>query len=272
MSILDKLKTLFEGKFGDIFANNTIKLFDFSKNVSNVLELKDGQKLSLDVSKATPEEKKQIKKEIVDVIVQNQDEALFLDKSEQKTNQIKRNLPINSDEELLKFYKDKLNPEMFKALETSIVVRNSWKKGEDISELKKDIAWKYPSFGNNLCNLVTRNYFEEYFKELYEKMLEQDDFSIIIYQQEVERIVESLPYMVFINRHKSYEEFSGEVKFKIDRLKKYGTEKLKIHALGKDNVGKSLKIIEEYKGDETITIERRLNQSKTIITAIFRFR
>ena len=79
MSILDKLKTLFEGKFGDIFANNTIKLFDFSKNVSNVLELKDGQKLSLDVSKATPEEKKQIKKEIVDVIVQNQDEALFLD-------------------------------------------------------------------------------------------------------------------------------------------------------------------------------------------------
>ena len=127
MSIFDKLKTLFEGKVGDIFANNTIKLFDFSKNVSNVLELRDGQKLSLDVSKATPEEKKQIKKEIIDVIVQNQDEGFFLNKSEQKTNQIKRNLPINSDEELLKFYKDKLNPEMFKALETSIVVRNSWK-------------------------------------------------------------------------------------------------------------------------------------------------
>ncbi|MEA3378050.1 MAG: hypothetical protein U9Q69_00265 [Nanoarchaeota archaeon] len=272
MSILDKLKTLFEGKFGDIFANNTIKLFDFSKNVSNVLELKDGQKLSLDVSKATSEEKKKIKKEIIDVMVQNQDEALFLDKSEQKTNQIKRNLPVNNDEELLKFYKDKLNPNMFKALETSIVVRNSWKKGEDITELKRDIAWKYPSFGNNLCNLVTRNYFEKYFKELYEKMLEQDDFSIVIYQQEVERIVESLPYMVFINRHKSYEEFSGEVKFKIDRLKKYGTEKLKIHALGKDNVDKALKIVDEYKEDKTIVIERRLNQSKTIITATFIFR
>ncbi len=271
MSILDKLKTLFEGKFGDIFTNNTIKLFDFSKNVSNVLELKDGQRLGLDVSKATQEEKKQIKKEIIDVIVQNQDEALFLNKSEQKTKQIKRNLPIYTDKELLKFYKDKLNPDMFKALEASIIVRNSWEKGEDITEIKRDIAWKYPSFGNNLCNLVTRNYFEEYFKELYENMLEQDDFSILAYQQEVERIVESLPYMVFINRHKSYEEFSGEVKFKIDRLKKYGTEKLKIHALGKDNVDKALKIVDEYKEDETITIEKSINQSKTIITVIFRF-
>jgi len=103
-------------------------------------------------------------------------------------------------------------------------------------------------------------------------MLEQEDFSILDYQQEVERIVESLPYMVFINRHKSYKEFSEEVKFKIDRLKKYGTEKLKIHALGKDNVNKALKISEKFKENETITIEKRMNQSKTIITIIFRFR
>ncbi|MBU2616181.1 MAG: hypothetical protein KKC19_03700 [Nanoarchaeota archaeon] len=271
MSVFEKLRTIFEGKFGDIFANNTIKLFDFSKNVSHVLELKDGQKLGLDVSKATPDEKKQIKEEIIDVIVQSQDESFFLNKSEEKTKQIKRNLPINSDEDLLKFYKDKLNPEMFRALETSIVVRNSWKKGEDITELKRDISWKYPSFGNNICNLVTRNYFEEYFKELYEEMLEQEDFSIISYQEEVERIVESLPYMVFINRHKSYEEFSGEVKFKMDRLRKYGTEKLKIHALGKDNVDKALKIATEYRDDHGITIERKSNPSRTIITIIFRF-
>lgn len=271
MIVFDKLKNIFEGKFGDIFTNNTFKLFDFSKNISNVLELKDGQKLSLDVGKATDEEKKLIKKEIIDVVVQNQDEIFLLDKSGDKTNQIKKNLPIKGDKDLLKFYKDKLKPEMFKALEASIVVKNSWKKGEDITELKRDITWKYPSFGNNLCNLVTRNYFEEYFKELYNNMIEQEDFSILNYQQEVERIVESLPYMVFINRHKSYEEFSGEVKFKLDRLKRYGTEKLKIHALGKDNVDKAIMIIREYKEDETITTEKIINKSKTIITAIFRF-
>ncbi len=272
MSIFDILKTLFGGQFRDIFANNNFTLFDFSKNVNNILELRDGQRLSLDVSKATDEEKRLIKREIIDAIIQSKDEVFLLNKSEEKTKQLKSNLPTNADEGLLKFYKGKLNPEMFRAIELSIVVRNSWRKGENISELKKDIAWKYPSFGNNICNLVTRNYFEGYFRELYDNMIEQEDFSIVLYQQEVERIVKSLPYMVFINRHKSYDEFSEEVRFKIDRLKKYGTEKLKIHALGKDNVDKALKIIEEYKQDNTIDVEKRTNQSETIITAIFRFR
>jgi len=58
----------------------------------------------------------------------------------------------------------------------------------------------------------------------------------------------------------------------LDKLKKYGTEKLKIHALGRDNVDKALKIADEYKDDKTITIEKRINQSKTIITIVFRFR
>lgn len=271
MNILDKLKTLFEGKFRDVFTGNVIKLFDFSKNTNNFLELKEGQRLSLDLGKATDEEKRLIKKEVIDVVIQNEKDAFLLNKSGDKTKQIKRNLPLEDDTKLLKFYKDKLSPEMFRALEASLIVRNSWKKNEDITELKRDIASKYPKFGNNFCNLVTRNYFEEYFKELYENMIEQEDFNILSYQKEVERIVESLPYMVFINRHKSYEEFSGEVKFKLDKLKKYGTEKLKIHALGKDNVEKALKIIEDYKGDDSITIEKRMNSSKAIITAVFRF-
>jgi len=270
VKLFDKLKTLFEGKFGDIFANNVIKLFDFSKNTSQVLELKDGQRLSLDVSKGAEEDKRKAK-ELIDFIVQEEKEAFFMDKSAEKTRQIKDNLPLKNEGGLLKFYKDKLKPDMLKAVEGSLVVKNAWKNGEDISELKRDIAWKYPNFGSNICNLVTGGYFENYFKELYEKMLEQEEFSILDYQEEVERIVKSLPYMVFINRHKSYEEFSGEVKFKLDRLKKYGTEKFKLHALGKDNVEKALKIIEEYKEDKSVTIEIYINHSGTILTAIFRF-
>jgi hypothetical protein len=270
VKLFDKLKTLFEGKFGDIFTNNIIKFFDFSKNTTQVLELKDGQRLSLDVSKGTEEDKKKAK-ELIDFIVQEEKDAFFTDKSAEKTQQIKRNLPLKNDEELLKFYRDKLKPDMLRAIEGSLVVKNAWTKGEDISELKRDIACKYPNFGNNVCNLVTGGYFENYFKELYENMFEQEDFSILDYQEEVERIVKSLPYMVFINRHKSYEEFSGEVKFKLDKLKKYGTEKFKLHGLGKDNVEKALKIIEEYKEDNSVVIEKYINPSKTIITAIFRF-
>ena len=102
-------------------------------------------------------------------------------------------------------------------------------------------------------------------------MVEEDGFNIISYQDEVERIIKSLPYMVFIHRYKSYEEFSGEVKFKLDKLRKYGTEKLKLHGLGKENVETALKITNEYSKDDRIFIEKYFNSSKTIITIIFRF-
>ena len=39
--------------------------------------------------------------------------------------------------------------------------------------------------------LVTRDYFDNYFKELYYKMMEQDDFNITNYQTEVGRIIKS---------------------------------------------------------------------------------
>jgi len=270
MKILDKLKNIFDAKFRDLLANNTIKFFDFSKNVNNVIELKEGEKIGLDISKATDDEKRRIKEEILDFIVHNENDIFLTNKTAEKTNKIKRNLPQDKDKELLSFYRNKLNPDIHKALEGALIVRRAFNNGEDILELKRDISFKYPEFGNNLCNLVTRDYFDEYFKELYDNMFEEEGFDIIEYQNEVERIVRSLPYMVFINRHKSYEEFSGEVKFKLDRLKKYGTEKLKLHGLGKNNVEKALRIIEEYKDDSSVAIEKRINKSGTIITAIFR--
>ncbi len=58
--ILDKLKTLFEGKFRDLFSNNNFTFIDLSRNTTQVLEAKDiegGKKLSIDLSKASNPEK-----------------------------------------------------------------------------------------------------------------------------------------------------------------------------------------------------------------------
>ena len=270
MSILTKLKTLFESKFRDTFSNNIIKFFDFSRNTENVLELKDGQKLSIDLNKATEPEKKALK-EIIDFTIQNEDETFLTDKDAKKTEQIKRNLPKISDDRLLNFYSDKLSPDMLRALEMSLVVRNTFKNGEEIIELKRDIASRFPEFGNNICNLTSSNYFDNYFRELYSTMVEDKDFDISKYQKEVERIIKSLPYMIFINRYKSLEEFIGEVRFKLSKLKKYGTDKLKLHSIGKDNVEKSLKISEVFEKEEGINIEKEINPNKTIATITFRF-
>ncbi len=270
MTILENLKKVFEGKFGDVLSNNNITFFNFSRNTNETVEVKDGNKLVIDISKATEEEKKLVKN-ILDTRVQSENEAFLMDHSSEKTLKIKQSLPHGESEELLKFYKDKLKPEMYKALEASIIVKNAFEIGADISEMKQDISEKYPTFGNNLCNLVTRGYFNEHFKELYQSMLEDEEFDINVYQRKVEKVVKSLPYTVFITRYKSYDELSREVRFKLDRLKKYGTGKLLLHGLGRENVNTTMTILEEYKEGEYTNIQVEINPKKTIITATLNF-
>ena len=270
MTILANLKKVFEGKSGDILSHNNITIFNFSRNTNETVEVKDGNKLVIDLSKATEEEKKLVKN-ILDSEVQSNNEAFLMDHSSEKTLKIKQNLLHGESEELLKFYKDKLKPEMNKALEASLIVKNVFERKEDISEMKRDISKKYPTFGNNLCNLVTIGYFNGHFKELYQSMLEDEEFDINIYQRKVEKIVKSLPYTVFITRYKSYDELSGEVRFKLDQLNKYGAGKLLLHGLGRENVNTTMTILEEYKENEHINIQIEINPKKTIITATLIF-
>ena len=268
--VLEKLKKIFETNFSDIFKNANIKIFDFSNNDNRVLEVK-GDKLGLDISKASEDERKLIKEEILDFIIQKQDELFLTSKINDKTRKIERNLPEEKDKELLRFYKDKLNPDIYNALEMALVIRKVYLRSEEIKDLKKDVSLKYPQLGNNVCNLVTEGYFDVYFRELYHNMAEENDFSVSLYQDEVERIVKSLPYMVFISRYKSYDEFGGEVKFKLEKLRKYGLEKLKLHGLSRENVETALKISDGYKDDPGISIDPQVNPSKTRVTITFTF-
>lgn len=268
--ILDKLKTLMDVKFGDILANNKITLIDFSRRTGKVVEVEDSKKLVIDISKLDHDTQKQIKEQILDKVINQEDEAFLTDRSKANTESIKRNLP-EKDDELLMFYQGKLSPTMYKVLEGALVVRNAANKREDIRDLKWGIARQYPDIGNNMCNLVGRGYFDGHFKELYKSMAEEGDFDIIDYQEKVKYIVKALPYIVFVDQYRDYAEISGEVKFKLDKLKKYGAGKLVLHGLSKANVKTTLDILSEYEDDATIRIERDMNKAKTIITATLIF-
>ncbi|MBT3721442.1 hypothetical protein HN827_08735 [archaeon] len=271
MGILEALKNIFDTKFSNILNNNKFVLFDFSKNTENTLEIKKDGTLSIDLSKVSAEERKKIKEQIIDVSIQNENETFLLDESKNKTTSIKANLPKDSDKKILEFYHEKLRPDWNKALEMSLVVKNMSQKGEDIKDIKRDIRKKYPEFGNNLCNMVGREYFHEHFKQLHKSMLEED-FDIVEYRNKVEKIVKSLPYTVFIDQYKGYDDFAGEIFFKLSKLKKYGTGKLLLHGLGKNNVKTTLKLIEKERDTWDITdVKIELNKNKTIITATLYF-
>ncbi len=270
MTIFDKLKNIFEGKFKDVFKDNKFAIFDFSKNNTYVIEPKGTNILSIDLSKAVPEEKKQIK-EVIDYSIQKDQEALLNSRSHELTERIHKNLPRNADIELLEFYKGKLVPEMYNALEGALIVKRIAENKEDFTLLKTKIARQYPRFGNNLCNMVSQGYFHGHFKELYVSMASEPDFDIERYSNKVLKIVESSPYTVFTTRYKTYDEMSGEVRFKLEKLKKYGTGKLVIHGLSKENVETIKCILEEYKDDNSVQIEVDPDSTSKMITAHLKF-
>lgn len=269
MNPFEKLRNIFEGKFRDVFANNKFVLFDFSHNSNSVVEVKKQDVLSIDLGKATLEEKKAIK-EIVEYSIQ-QDEALLRKEEKALTEKIHHNLPLREDNELLDFYKGKLVPEMHQALEAALILRRMKESGESIDDFKAKIARRYPLFGNNLCNMVSQGYFHDHFKQLYQSMQSEPDFDIEKYRSKVLKIVVESPYTVFITRHKTYDEMSGKVRFKLQKLKAYGTGKLAIHGLGKENVATTKLILDEYKNDNSVQIEIDPDSTSTIITAYLKF-
>lgn len=256
---------------GDILSNNKFTLFSFGHNTSSVFEKKDDDTLNIDIRQLSLEHQKEIKKEIFDATIQTNNEIFLQNKYTTTTRDIKNFLPKNIDEDLLKFYKDKLSPDMYKALEASLVVKNAFDNKKDITTMKWDIAKKYPDFGNNLCNLTTEGYFHGHFKELYDSMVKDEDFDIVLYRTKIEKIVKSLPYIVFITQHRSLENLSEIVKFKLGKLKKYGTGKLILHGIGKNNVKTTLIILDEYAQDKNIEIKKELNEQGNIITATLYF-
>lgn len=282
MSFWDRIKEIFGGDsdLSDIFSNNTINftLFDFSTNESKVIEVREADDadhphaLSIDPSKVTPEQNEELRELIREELIQQEEKPFLTDDSLRKTNQIKENLPDEEDAEILDFYKGKLDPDMYKALELALVIRKSFRKGEDIQGLKKDVIRRYPEFGKNLCNLVTEGYFHGHFRDLYQSMKKEESFDLHDYRTKVKHIVKSLPYTIFCSQDKRYEDVKAEFEQKYRRLSRYGTGKMLTHALGTSNVTTCLQLltyIEE--GYSQVDIQRQVNPSGTYITAKLTF-
>jgi len=183
---------------------------------------------------------------------------------------IKENIPMSSDKVLLEYYRGKLVPDYLQVLEASLIVRSMSRKKLDIKNMKRDITRAFPRFGRNLCNLTSEGYFHNHFNELYESMSKEEDFYVKDYQKQVEKIVVGLPYTAFVNSIATVDTTVREILSKIERLKKYGAGRFLIHALGKDNVEKTEKILKKIREKDDsieIDIEKRTNR----ITATLKF-
>ena len=265
----EKLKKIIDVK--DLLKfSGKIVLVDFSRKIENVYQIEGDKKLIINPSKLglTEDKKKKLTELLKEEIIR--DNVILQKDFIQETKNLKQNIPEGEEKKILDFYKDKLKSDYLDALEICLMIRTMAKLGINIDKHKQDVIKKYPRFGRNLCNMVSADYFHDHFIELYNLMKNDKDFTIEIYQQKVERIVTSLPYTVFINSKSSTEEKLDEIRYKMGKLKKYGTGRLVIHGLGTQNVQKSEEIIKNFSGDSSIDIEIP-DKSKTYITAILKF-
>jgi len=251
--ILEKLKTIVGIK--DILNNfsGRIIFFDFSKKVENH-EIQDNRTLVINPERLNGEQLSQIKKELIDSEIIG-GRAILEKGVKEDTSEVFQNLPKDKDKEIMEFYSDKISPEFMDALEVALVIRSMSSQGKDIGKKKTDVAKKYPSFGRNLCNMVSARYFDQDFKDLYSNMKKVGNFDPHEYRSTVEKIVKSKPYTEFIHKYKTSEEWSDLLYCKIERLKKYGLHELEVYAFSFEHVKLTEEILKDFEEDGTVEIE-----------------
>ena len=261
-----KLKDIIGIDIKDVL--NKFHFIHIDRSIKNIVEVKEGGILAINYDKLRPEDQKEFNK-LIRVKAIPADQVIIEQKAQQKTLGIKTNLPTTSDEKLLEFYKTKLSQEYIDALEIALIIKNKKESDQQgVRELKRDVSHKYPIFGNNLCNLVSEGYFNTHFKELYENMAIEEDFTLDKYTRKIEQIVISLPYTIFVNAHQTNEELSGLIIYKLSKLKEYGSHRLLVHALNRDNVEKAQIVIIELESSYNVKTEydpKKINYMTAIL-------
>lgn len=146
----------------------------------------------------------------------------------------------NPDGAILSFFKPIIPPKDFEALNASLFLRQQFMKDKAIHHLKQDIRKRFGDTGNNISNLCTAGYFEEFLMPLFNSS--QEDFKRVY-----NHIVEKSIVAVFVHRNMNVEDIPKEITNRIEISKKYGIKFIHIHGISKNNVEKIKSCIEEQK-------------------------
>lgn len=143
--------------------------------------------------------------------------------------------------DIIEFFKDKVSPEDLEIIRGALYVRERFRRRDrNIAELKEDLRSRYGLKANNVVNLCTSGYFENYFIPYYEHLKEyrgnEEEEAKRDFKKFYNAVVRYLPFSVFVCIRKSGEEAKREIVEKLERNLKYGTKFLNIHGIGKQNV------------------------------------
>jgi len=144
------------------------------------------------------------------------------------------------DKGVLDFFKNIISNEDFEALESSLYLRRKFLNREDVKHLKEDIRMRFGDRGNNIANLCTAGYFENFLMPLFNSS--KNDFNKIY-----EVVVSRSAIAVFVHSQMNDSKISQEIRMKLELSKKYGIKFLHIHGIGENNIKIIKRCIEDKK-------------------------
>ena len=148
-------------------------------------------------------------------------------------------------------------------LQACLYLRQRYKQGEAVQDLKAQIVSVYGARGRNFANLCSAGYLEDWFAPLYDELqrVHSDDLAkarekfLIVYNS----VLGELPWTEFVNQRISKPKLISSVVAKMQRNLQNGVRFLNLHGLGTKNVTKVLSILPELKqhiGAEAVKIEK----------------
>jgi hypothetical protein len=238
MGWLDKLKALINIELNAPLINVTKSSDNSNVGKEYMLDEETGElKIIFD---NLPEDKqkklKLILKENVEEgnkLLEDKSSSLLKDLIEfQKTN--------GEDKKVLDFFQNIIPMEDLEALESSLYLRKKFIQRQDVKNLKEDIRTRFGDRGNNIANLCTAGYFENFLMPLFNSS--QKDFKRIY-----DVVVSKSAMAVFVHSQMSDIKIAQDIKMKLEISKKYGIKFLHIHGIGDRNIRTIKKCVEDNK-------------------------
>ena len=243
MTILDKIKGLLIDvniKLSNV-TGNKFSLFNYEDNRKILVIGDDGKTKGLKLAALDKQIEEKIEKLLKEadkgtLIANNDSEKLLKEASE--------SLKTRDNVDLLSFFQNKIPSEDFTILSASLVIRDKFNKGktETVSILRRQLAQTYGDKANQISNLCTAKYFEDFLIPFYKEMSKAKDFTIEEFKRAYVKLISDFPVAIFINAFESKKEVEQKIRNKIESNKKYSVPYLNIHGIGQGNI-KTIKYV-----------------------------
>lgn len=248
-------------KLRHLFKTGIIKLF--SDNTRN--HYQDNRVININIY---PDVLKPLEREkLIDEIkyaINEGNQTLLRENAQKRIEDFRKEEQEKDSIQITNFFRGKVPEKDLTIIRGALYIRQCFKRGENIGDLKLDVMLKHGERGKNIVNLCTAGYFEEYIIPFYDVVLKQkgnEEEALKAFHCYFDRVANELPFTIFVRQDRTPEYVIEEVKRKVE----YGTKFVNIHGIGEHNVKTVYEAIAQL--GELPNFESSVEQESKIIFA-----